>query len=1067
MQMHCVALLLFAALASAESAVWGSGLADGLWSEGQRWVDGHAPCPEDTATFPAGEYTVTLPATPQYTRGIFFLGVGTELIIPNSGVLNFVSAATAAEIPVEEAECTPKAYDYPPIVYQAGSGNETSWINAAVWSPSHVPCSTDSPILNSSVPIVISASAGPQNLSSLNLAVGSNAVLILGPGAVLNFFSKADAYALSVDDAFCENQPVLSNATFTTRAPTTTTTGTTTTTTGGFNINSNGTTSYVVDGVANKNLTLYRGSTYVFNVNSANPFYIKTQPIADSTTSIFTTGVSNNGVLEGTLMFTVPQSAPDTLYYQSSAQASMSGVLTILSPPTTTTVTTTTRTTTTRTTTRSTTTTRTTTATTTTSTPRNLQVVNSGSSSYTIDGVTNPTLTFTRGNTYTFSVSASGHPFYIKTVRGTGTTNVYAIGVTGNGVTSGTLTFTVPLDAPNTLFYQCSVHSGMSGTINIVTATTVSTTSGNFGTVSQTGATTTVTGTTTATASGAATTTRTTSSTRTGSTTGGGTVTDASGPDSSSSSSIGPAIGGAVGGIILLILIIVIIVVLRKKRDPQSSHARTEQGSIKARRGVDHAAEGNLYAAGAVGVMEVQRDDLTTHECIGSFTDAEFFLGRYFPRDAPRERTVMAKKFRTGITDTQVSQEVEVLKEAGSHKFIVSLIGHIRESFPMFLLLELMELGNLRDYLRRCRGSLSAPQSIHQEELVSFTSQIAQGMAYLESKKIVHAHLAARSVLVGKQGHSCKISEVERHGADAKPLGLDMTYAWYSPEVLTSDLFSTKSDVWAFGVTVWEIMTMGASPFCRYESARIKSAVCRGERLPIPEGSLTTLPRIMQGCWEQEPVNRPTFAVLVNWTRTMMNDTEHESGYAPRSYLPFEANFEEPAIMGVDQASRSLSVTRGESLQSGTKMAWSDSGDSTWNSAQYAVGRQSEATYDTASHRTDTNKSTVWNPAVYAVSPGSDSSLPAGSKWDSAQYAVSASGNSENDYAAVSTSRADPVAAEWNSTQYAVSSAASATPPAWGKDSLPRRREEGEYVDTRVADPSASKDYIQIEDSDL
>lgn len=97
-----------------------------------------------------------------------------------------------------------------------------------------------------------------------------------------------------------------------------------------------------------------------------------------------------------------------------------------------------------------------------------LQVSNSGASAYVVDGASNPMLTLCRGSTYVFSVSAPGHPFYINTVQGTGTSNAYSSGVTGNGVAVGTLTFVVPADAPSTLFYNCSLHAAMTGMIHVV-----------------------------------------------------------------------------------------------------------------------------------------------------------------------------------------------------------------------------------------------------------------------------------------------------------------------------------------------------------------------------------------------------------------------------------------------------------------------------------------------------------------------------------------------------------------------------------------------------------------------
>ena len=103
-------------------------------------------------------------------------------------------------------------------------------------------------------------------------------------------------------------------------------------------------------------------------------------------------------------------------------------------------------------------------------------VTASGSSAYVFDGSgtisdSNPTLYLTRGQTYDFDVDATGHPFYIKTVSGTGTGNAYSDGVTNNGTESGTITFTVQMDAPDTLYYNCSVHSAMAGTIYVLDST--------------------------------------------------------------------------------------------------------------------------------------------------------------------------------------------------------------------------------------------------------------------------------------------------------------------------------------------------------------------------------------------------------------------------------------------------------------------------------------------------------------------------------------------------------------------------------------------------------------------
>ena len=95
------------------------------------------------------------------------------------------------------------------------------------------------------------------------------------------------------------------------------------------------------------------------------------------------------------------------------------------------------------------------------------QVSNNSLTSYRIDGATNPTLNLTRGQTYTFTLNASGHPFWIKTVNSTGTANAFNSGVTGNGTDVGTLTFVVPLNAPASLHYNCEFHASMNGAITV------------------------------------------------------------------------------------------------------------------------------------------------------------------------------------------------------------------------------------------------------------------------------------------------------------------------------------------------------------------------------------------------------------------------------------------------------------------------------------------------------------------------------------------------------------------------------------------------------------------------
>jgi hypothetical protein len=101
-----------------------------------------------------------------------------------------------------------------------------------------------------------------------------------------------------------------------------------------------------------------------------------------------------------------------------------------------------------------------------------ITVTNSGSSNYVILGSNDPTVDLTRGATYNFSINAPGHPFWIKTANSTGSGDAQITGVSGNGTDSGIIQFVVPLDAPDTLYYNCEFHAMMAGEFNIINTAT-------------------------------------------------------------------------------------------------------------------------------------------------------------------------------------------------------------------------------------------------------------------------------------------------------------------------------------------------------------------------------------------------------------------------------------------------------------------------------------------------------------------------------------------------------------------------------------------------------------------
>ncbi|WP_343488325.1 hypothetical protein [Allomuricauda sp. d1] len=191
--------------------------------------------------------------------------------------------------------------------------------------------------------------------------------------------------------------------------------------------------------VQNPEIELIRGKTYEFNVDApGHPFLIKTNQ-STGTGDTFDDGVTNNGAATGTISFTVPEGAPDVLFYNCEFHGTMTGRIRIVDEDTS----------------------------------SSFTVGNIGASSYTfsdsgLDEAENPNFTLTRGRTYVFNVDTPGHPFLIKSVQGTGTGDTFDDGVANNGASSGQITFTVPQDAPDKLFYNCEFHGSMTGIFVIV-----------------------------------------------------------------------------------------------------------------------------------------------------------------------------------------------------------------------------------------------------------------------------------------------------------------------------------------------------------------------------------------------------------------------------------------------------------------------------------------------------------------------------------------------------------------------------------------------------------------------
>lgn len=187
------------------------------------------------------------------------------------------------------------------------------------------------------------------------------------------------------------------------------------------------------------------------------------------------------------------------------------------------------------------------------------------------------------------------------------------------------------------------------------------------------------------------------------------------------------------------------------------------------------------------------------------------------------------------------------------HPNLVELLGVVLGN-PLLLVMEFMSKGNLVEYLRSRGRSV-----VTHDHLLQFSLDAAKGMAYLEKKGLVHRDLAARNILISEEDRA-KVSDFGlTAAAEHTQYGKELPIRWTAPEALDSKKFSTKSDVWSFGILLWEIYSYGKVPYPRIPLADIKKYVNNKYRMEAPDGCPSFIYKLMKDCWNMNPKDRPTF----------------------------------------------------------------------------------------------------------------------------------------------------------------------------------------------------------------
>uniref|UniRef100_A0A8C1DQF2 Tyrosine-protein kinase n=1 Tax=Cyprinus carpio carpio TaxID=630221 RepID=A0A8C1DQF2_CYPCA len=265
---------------------------------------------------------------------------------------------------------------------------------------------------------------------------------------------------------------------------------------------------------------------------------------------------------------------------------------------------------------------------------------------------------------------------------------------------------------------------------------------------------------------------------------------------------------------------------------------------------------------------EMERTDITMKHKLGGGQYGEVYVGVWKKYNL----TVAVKTLKEDTMEVEeFLKEAAVMKEV-KHPNLVQLLGVCTLEPPFYIVTEYMPHGNLLDYLRECDR-----EQVNAVVLLYMATQISSAMEYLEKKNFIHRDLAARNCLVG-ENHVVKVADFglsrlmtgDTYTAHA---GAKFPIKWTAPESLAYNTFSIKSDVWAFGVLLWEIATYGMSPYPGIDLSQVYDLLEKGYRMEQPEGCPPKVYELMRACWQWSPLDRPSFAEIHQAFETMFHDS--------------------------------------------------------------------------------------------------------------------------------------------------------------------------------------------------
>ncbi|KAL6059466.1 Mast/stem cell growth factor receptor [Balamuthia mandrillaris] len=357
---------------------------------------------------------------------------------------------------------------------------------------------------------------------------------------------------------------------------------------------------------------------------------------------------------------------------------------------------------------------------------------------------------------------------------------------------------------------------------------------------------------------------------------------DSSSSDNSNTLIVGLSVGIGVPLLLIVVALLLLFIILRRRKMQRLQRSKED---------MRRDAELDLYATGSNGsfggprnntvkggVMNVVSENYQrTSSWEIPFAELEFdeeigkgCFGTVW-RGTWRETTVAIKMFNS-IMDSETAKanfkaECEIMKHLRPHTNVMQLFGvSMEDGTPWCLVMEFLAQGNLFQYLKQQASSKDkkkAAKSERNKTAVRMAREIAAGMHHLHSENIVHRDLAARNVLLTGD-LTVKVADFGLSTADSdEEQTQTIPIRWTPPEYFHKRTFDKKSDVWSYGVLLWEIMNEGKTPYSTMRTEEVINAVVDGHVLTLDEDAPSVLKIVMDRCFRYNPDERPTFKDIV------------------------------------------------------------------------------------------------------------------------------------------------------------------------------------------------------------